>query len=118
MFILRYPCKNMAFAHLSLRIVDFPPWTEVAAQTLPGRNMLVEVWVILDRPPNDPFLRKKEPSTSSFLPASFLRRPEQLEADDVICMRCACAACSPGEQWVRKGLDISGKSNEHAVRNV
>lgn len=26
---------------------------------------LVRVWVILDRPPNDPFLRKKEPFTSS-----------------------------------------------------
>jgi hypothetical protein len=30
------------------------------------RKLLVEVWVILDRPPNDPFLRKKEPFTSSF----------------------------------------------------
>ena len=28
-------------------------------------NSLVRVWVILDRPPNDPFLRKKEPFTSS-----------------------------------------------------
>jgi hypothetical protein len=27
--------------------------------------LLVRVWVILDRPPNDPFLRKKEPFTSS-----------------------------------------------------
>ena len=27
--------------------------------------LLVKVWVILDRPPNDPFLRKKEPFTSS-----------------------------------------------------
>jgi hypothetical protein len=26
---------------------------------------LVEVWVILDRPPNDPLLRKEEISTSS-----------------------------------------------------
>ncbi len=41
-----------------------------------------------------------------------------LEADYAIYMRCACAACSPGGQWVRKGLDISGKSNEHACRNV
>lgn len=30
------------------------------------RIPLVGVWVILDRPPNDPFLRKKEPLTSSF----------------------------------------------------
>ncbi len=29
-------------------------------------SSLVGVWVILDRPPNDPFLRKKEPLTSSF----------------------------------------------------
>jgi hypothetical protein len=28
-------------------------------------KLLVKVWVILDRPPNDPFLRKKEPFTSS-----------------------------------------------------
>ena len=28
--------------------------------------LLVKVWVILDRPPNDPFLRKKEPFTSSY----------------------------------------------------
>jgi hypothetical protein len=28
----------------------------------------VRVWVILDRPPNDPFLRKKEPFTSSLTP--------------------------------------------------
>jgi hypothetical protein len=29
-------------------------------------KLLVKVWVILDRPPNDPFLRKKEPFTSSY----------------------------------------------------
>ena len=29
---------------------------------------LAEVWVILDRPPNDPLLRKKETFTSSFPP--------------------------------------------------
>jgi hypothetical protein len=31
----------------------------------PTEEVLVRVWVILDRPPNDPFLRKKEPFTSS-----------------------------------------------------
>jgi len=36
-----------------------------------SKHMLVKVWVILDRPPNDPFLRKKEPFTSSFLPSSY-----------------------------------------------
>jgi hypothetical protein len=29
------------------------------------KESLVRVWVILDRPPNDPLLRKKEPFTSS-----------------------------------------------------
>src|SRR5215475_11269326 len=29
------------------------------------KGLLVKVWVILDRPPNDPLLRKKEPFTSS-----------------------------------------------------
>jgi hypothetical protein len=36
----------------------------------PTKEVLVGVWVILDRPPNDPFLRKKEPFTSSFHSAS------------------------------------------------
>jgi hypothetical protein len=31
--------------------------------------LLVEVWVILDRPPNDPLLRKEEPFTSSYVQA-------------------------------------------------
>jgi len=28
------------------------------------RPLLVKAWVIMDRPPNDPLLRKKEPFTS------------------------------------------------------
>ena len=31
--------------------------------------LLVEVWVILDRPPDDPLLRKEEPFTSSYAQA-------------------------------------------------
>ena len=38
---------------------------------------LVKVWVILDRPPNDPLLRKRETFTSSFPPE---RRPDDAEA--------------------------------------
>ena len=31
--------------------------------------LLVEVWVIVDRPPNNPLLRKEGPFTSSYRPA-------------------------------------------------
>jgi len=40
----------------------------------------VKAWVILDRPPNDPLLRKRETFTSSFPPE---RRPDVAEAGSV-----------------------------------
>ena len=45
-----------------------------------GNGSLVKAWVILDRPPNDPLLRKRETFTSSFPPE---RRPEVVEAGSV-----------------------------------
>jgi len=40
----------------------------------------VKAWVIMDRPPNDPLLRKKEPFTSSKVMAEAGKRSRQLSA--------------------------------------
>ena len=81
----------MALAHFSRELREIPWSGNIAAQRLPESPLLVEVWVILDRPPNDPFLRKKEPFTSSFLPGSRVRGRNMLEADYAKskgCMSC------------------------------
>ena len=66
-------CTLVGFAPLST--ANREDWRGVTGSFLPASAprhascayvaLLVEVWVILDRPPNDPLLRKEETFTSS-----------------------------------------------------
>jgi len=53
---------------------------------------LVKVWVILDRPPNDPLLREKETFTSSYPPEKFGRAYSEAGSFSLSGMECGVRA--------------------------
>ena len=81
-------------------------------------EVLVRGWVILDRPPNDPFLRKKEPFTSS-LSLSSLEAGVTLEAGaSRLAMGMRGNGCHKSTQPHKKLDTFSAKQLHSCLRNM